>query len=146
MFYLLFFFVAGADSDSDHHYETLRNSENEEPEVCYDSFASDIESDDSFENLVSRITNRSIPRVINIRKHQKQLFLLIYRSRENARMFHYFEYFRTTKRIMVIYLFLLLQTPMMSSRDWLPQLVSTWGSLRRIWRWPEMTFRSPSQG
>ncbi|XP_044753441.1 uncharacterized protein LOC123312918 isoform X2 [Coccinella septempunctata] len=54
-------FYIGADSDSDHHYETLKNSENEEPEVCYDSFASDIDSDDSFENLENEQNNGDLP-------------------------------------------------------------------------------------
>lgn len=54
-------YAKGADSDSDHHYETLKNSENGESEVCYDSFASDTDSDDSFENLENEENNGNFP-------------------------------------------------------------------------------------
>ncbi|KAL3268344.1 hypothetical protein HHI36_007460 [Cryptolaemus montrouzieri] len=54
------FYIGADESDSDHHYETLRTSDDEFHD-SYDSFASDSESEHSFENLENHGNNGDLP-------------------------------------------------------------------------------------
>ncbi|KAK9881638.1 hypothetical protein WA026_017160 [Henosepilachna vigintioctopunctata] len=54
-------FYIGGENDSDHLYETLHTLDNEGQNGCYDSFSSDTESENSFENLDDRENNGDLP-------------------------------------------------------------------------------------